>query len=219
MTILEEQYQKIIEKFPNTLLVNDLISHIKIPLQNDAFLDINFKNYPKKPKIILINTKGQIFSNLDMMVSSLRTWKKKTPIEIIDVINEIQILIKSMETNEVLVKRELMQGILGMCNDQHPREIIGMLRMKKGIISEFILPPGALRSNSNTLFSPSRIPLDPLIVGTVHSHPSGNPIPSEADINLFTKGRIHFIIGYPYNYLTIRCYDQKSNPFNFRLVD
>ncbi|MBY9006969.1 MAG: Mov34/MPN/PAD-1 family protein [Candidatus Lokiarchaeota archaeon] len=219
MTILEDQFQKIIEVFPNALTVNNLISHIKIPLQNSVFLVINFKNYPKKPKISLINMSGQIFGNLEMMISSLRTWKKKNHIEIIELIFEIQKLIKNLLANEVLVKRELMQGILGLCNDQHPREILGMLRMEKCIISEFILPPGALRSTNNTLFSPSRIPMDPSIVGTVHSHPSGNPTPSGADIRLFKKGYVHFIVGYPYKNDTIKCYDQNGNMYNFKLVD
>ncbi len=219
MTVIEDQYQKIIEKYPNALLINDLIFHIQIPLQNNVFLDIDFKNYPKTPKVNLKKVDEKNFKNLKMMLSSLRTWKKTDPIDIIDIINEVQLLIKSMQMNEVLIKRELMQGILGMCKDQHPREILGMLRMENGIISEFLLPPGALRSNNNALFNPSRIPLDTSIVGTVHSHPSGNPIPSGADINLFKRGHIHFIIGHPYDYFTIKCYDQNSNPFNFRLVE
>ena len=146
-------------------------------------------------------------------------WKKKNALNIVDLINEVLLVIDSMRSGEVLINRELLQGILALCKDQHPREILGMLRMENGIISEFILPPGSLRSKDSVVFSPSRIPLDPTIAGTVHSHPSGNPTPSGADIIIFKRGHIHFIVGYPYNYYTIKCYDQKGNPLNFKFVN
>ncbi|MBN1216808.1 MAG: hypothetical protein JXA99_15380 [Candidatus Lokiarchaeota archaeon] len=219
MINLEEQYQKILERFPNAILVNDYIFHMRIPFKKDVFLDINFFNYPKKPTVSLMNIKGQSFDNLEMMVSSLKNWKKKNPIDIIELIIEVQKIFEHLQTNEVLIKSELINGILGLCKDQHPKEMLGLLRMEKGIISEFILPPGVLRSTNNTIFNPSRMPLDTSIIGSVHSHPSGNPIPSFADLKVFRNGYIHFIVGYPYDYSSIKCYDQIGNKINFKLVD
>jgi proteasome lid subunit RPN8/RPN11 len=39
--------------------------------------------------------------------------------------------------------------------------------------------------------------MDFSLVGTVHSHPSGNKTPSDVDFNHFF-GRIMMIVGYPY---------------------
>jgi len=40
METIENQYQKVIEAFPNTILVRNHISHIKIPLMNEfVYLD------------------------------------------------------------------------------------------------------------------------------------------------------------------------------------
>jgi proteasome lid subunit RPN8/RPN11 len=39
--------------------------------------------------------------------------------------------------------------------------------------------------------------MDFSLVGTVHSHPSGNKTPSDVDLNHFF-GRILMIVGYPY---------------------
>ena len=55
MEILEEEYQKIIESFPNAIIVDNYISHLKIPLVNNRVLDIDYKKYPKvKDKLVKI---------------------------------------------------------------------------------------------------------------------------------------------------------------------
>ena len=46
------------------------------------------------------------------------------------------------------------------------------------------------------------------LVGSIHSHPSPSHNPSGADLALFGKyGRIHIIVGYPYNMSTWKAYD------------
>ena len=87
MEIIEEEYKKIIETFPNASIVNNFIYHIKIPLINDVYLNINFKKYPKRPKVILTKSSGEIYNNL--MIGTLMNWKKKTPISIVELIKEI----------------------------------------------------------------------------------------------------------------------------------
>lgn len=216
----EEQYQKIIEQFPNITLVDGFIHHVKIPLINDVSLDIDYKSYPKRPKVLMIKPDGQVYKKLDMMIGSLKSWKKKEPPSIVDLINEVLIHIKGMDAHEVLIKKELLEGIMAYCHDHHPREILGLLRTDKGIVSEFILPPGAITSHDTGVFIPSRVPMDSSINGTVHSHPTGNPYPSQADINIFKSRRFHFIIGYPYNnFFCVKCFDQLGNELNFRVIE
>ena len=221
MEIIEEQYQKVIEAFPNTIIVNNYISHLKIPLMNDVFLDIDYSKYPKRPKVILTNPNGQVYKKLDMMISSLMTWKKKEAISIVELIYEILAFIEAMKLSAITIKKELLNGIMALCRDHHPREILGLLRVDKGIVSEFILPPGAITSTSSAVYSPGRMSLDRSIEGTVHSHPTGNPNPSQTDLKgVFMKKRFHIIVGYPYNSLNcVKCFDQKGKPIKLHVID
>ncbi|MFX0069799.1 MAG: Mov34/MPN/PAD-1 family protein [Candidatus Hermodarchaeota archaeon] len=221
MELIEEEYKKIIETFPNALMVNDFIYHIKIPLINDVFLDIDFKKYPKRPKVILIKSNGETYKNLEIMILTLMRWKKKDAPSIIELIKEIIRFVEGMQTNEIFIKSELLDGILALCQEQHPREILGLLRREKGVVTEFILPPGALTSDSSGIFFPSRIPHDSSIEGTIHSHPSGNINPSIEDLNsVFKTKEFHFILGYPYsNYSCVKCFNKIGNEIPFKLID
>ncbi|TFG02624.1 MAG: hypothetical protein EU540_01180 [Promethearchaeota archaeon] len=220
MEILEQEYQKVVEAFPNVGLINDLIYHIKLPLINDVFLEIKFKNYPKKPKVILVREDGQTDNSLDTMLSALKSWKKKAPLSIAELINEIHIFIKRMQTKEILIQRDLLNGMFALCRNQHPREILGLLRVDNGVVKEYILPPGALTSYQDGVFFPSRLPLDPSLEGTVHSHPSGNPYPSLGDLNnVFKLKKFHFILAFPYNGLDcVKCFDKNGHELKFKII-
>ena len=80
MDIIEDQYQKVIEAFPNTILVNNFISHLNIPLMNEVFLDIDYSKYPKRPKVKLTKSDGQVYKKVDRRISSLMSWTKKNKI-------------------------------------------------------------------------------------------------------------------------------------------
>ncbi len=219
MTTIEEQYKALVETFPNLQLVKDSITRVRIPIVNDAFIEIDYSNYPKRPKATLIKSNGKSFKNLDMIVGSLKSWNKSDPILIVDLVKEIQNLIQDSDVREVKIKYELLEGILGLCKTQHPREILGMLRVERGVIVEYILPPGASTSANSGVFSPSRLPYDMSIEGTVHSHPSGNSNPSPTDLQqVFRRHRFHLIVGYPYNTYNVKCFDPKGNEINLVIV-
>lgn len=221
MEIIENQYQKVIEAFPNTIIVKKYISHLKIPLMNEVFLDIDYSKYPKRPKVILIKSDGQIFKKVDNMISSLMNWKKKNAISIVELITEILTFIEGIRSNKIVIKADLINGILGLCRDHHPREILGLLRVDKGIITEFILPPGAITSDKSGVYYPRRMASDPSLEGTVHSHPNGNPDPSPTDLKgIFKTGRFHIIVGFPYDNLNcVKCFDQKGKIIKLQIVD
>ena len=219
METIENQYQKVIEAFPNTILVRNHISHIKIPLMNEVFLDIDFSKYPRRPKVILIKADGQIFKKVDNMISSLVSWKKKNAITIVDLITEILGFIESMRSNEIVINADLIHGIMAICRDNHPKEVLGLLRVDKGIITEFILPPGAITTEKSGVYNRRRLALDPSLEGTVHSHPNGNPNPSPIDLKgIFKTGRFHIIVGFPYDNLNcVKCFDQKGKLLNLQI--
>jgi len=219
MDYIEEQYQKIIEAYPNAVIIDNFISHVKIPINNGSFIDIDYKNYPKKPKVSLINAKGQIYKKLNNFIPTLSSWKTKKALGIIEVINDIVTVISNIASNKITIKKELLYGILALCREHHPREILGLLRAEGSTVTEFILPPGALTSASSGVFFPDRIPFDLSLKGTIHSHPSGNPNPSPKDLeSIFKKMPFHFIVGHPYTLSNTKCFDRVGNEINFTLI-
>jgi len=218
MEEIEKEYQKIIAVYPNAIMVDEYIGHLRIPLENNVFLDIDYKKYPKKPKVNLLKPGGESFKNLDKMISTLKKWKAKEAHSIVDLIQDVFLFIQGVESRVVLIKKELIEGILGMCYQQHPREIVGLLSLNDGRFTQFILPPGATTSETSGVFYPGRIPIDTTLQGTIHSHPSGNSNPSPVDLETVFRGYdYNFIAGYPYNNLNcIKCFDQLGNELKFK---
>jgi proteasome lid subunit RPN8/RPN11 len=101
----------------------------------------------------------------------------------------------------VQVSRELLNTILEGARTLHPRENILLLRGKKKKdvieISELIIPPLAAHGSHFATFASYMLPIDFSIIGTAHSHPSGDLRPSPMDLNHFF-GAVLMIVGFPY---------------------
>lgn len=90
--------------------------------------------------------------------------------------------------------------ILEASKDMYPREFGAFLRAEDGIITEILLAPGTISGNRHAIFQLHMLPTDFTVVGTIHSHPSGNFNPSDEDLALFRKfGGLHLIVGMPYD--------------------
>jgi proteasome lid subunit RPN8/RPN11 len=101
----------------------------------------------------------------------------------------------------VLVGEELLQAVFETARRLYPREIVLLLRGEKKRnmvkISELIIPPLATYGSGFANIPLHMLPMDFSIVGTVHSHPSGNLTPSTADLN-HVFGIILMIVGFPF---------------------
>ena len=101
----------------------------------------------------------------------------------------------------VLVGEELLQAVFEGARRLYPREIILLLRgeKKKNLvkISEVVVPPLATYGSGFANIPLHMLPMDFSIVGTVHSHPSGNLTPSNADLN-HVFGVVLMIVGFPF---------------------
>jgi proteasome lid subunit RPN8/RPN11 len=102
----------------------------------------------------------------------------------------------------VVMDLELLEAIFEGAKRLYPRETILLLRGKKRKdetihVEEFVVPPLATYGNGFADIPLHMLPIDFSIVGTVHSHPSGNLIPSDVDVNHFF-GRILMIVGFPF---------------------
>lgn len=107
--------------------------------------------------------------------------------------------------------------ILESARGAYPREFVGLLRAKDGIITEVLIIPGSkFGMNRSSIFT-NMVPIDPSIVGSVHSHP-GRPIPSRADLNFFERGKLNIIAGYPYTFESLAAYNADGTPTKLEMV-
>lgn len=101
----------------------------------------------------------------------------------------------------VHVPSNILDAIYAGAKELYPRESFLLLRGKKskGVINitDLVLAPFAAHGEGAVHFNPYMFSGDFSLVGTVHSHPSGNISPSDTDLNYFF-GRILMIVGYPY---------------------
>ncbi|MES2155313.1 MAG: Mov34/MPN/PAD-1 family protein [bacterium] len=118
------------------------------------------------------------------------------------------------------VRRSVLQMAAECAKASYPQEFGSMLRVEKGIITELILVPGTIQGDRHAIFQFQMLPVDRSINGTLHSHPSPHPYPSDADFALFEKyGSIHIIYGHPYGPEDWRCYDHTGTPTKLRILD
>ncbi len=96
---------------------------------------------------------------------------------------------------------ELLLQILECARSLYPKETMMLLRGKKKnkiiTVSELIIPPLATYGHGFSSMPLHMLPIDFSIMGTIHSHPSGNLTPSSTDLNHFF-GSVLMIAGYPY---------------------
>ena len=101
----------------------------------------------------------------------------------------------------VKIPQDIMDAIYSGAKQLYPRESFLLLRGKssKGVIevTDLVLAPFAAHGRGEVHFNPYMFSGDFSLVGTVHSHPSGNISPSNVDMNYFF-GRILMIVGYPF---------------------
>ncbi len=104
-------------------------------------------------------------------------------------------------TVTVSMSHELLDSIFEGAKRLYPKETILLLRGKKSKdvirIVDLVIPPLATYGHGFANYPLHLLPMDFSLVGTVHSHPSGNKTPSDVDLNHFF-GRILMIVGYPY---------------------
>ena len=101
----------------------------------------------------------------------------------------------------VSISQTLMEAILESAKTLYPKETILLLRGEKSKdlikVTDLMVPPLATYGQGFANIQTHMLPIDFSIVGTAHSHPSGNLTPSPADLNHFW-GKILMIVGFPF---------------------
>ncbi len=104
--------------------------------------------------------------------------------------------------------------------DAHPKEFAAGMREIDGIISELIMVPGTVSGPRSAILKLRTLPVDFSIVGVIHSHPSSSYNPSRGDMITFGKyGRLHIIMGYPYNLDSWQAYDNTGKKVDLDIIE
>ena len=123
----------------------------------------------------------------------------------------------------VSMSAELLDSIFEGAKRLYPKETFLLLRGKKSKgtirVSDLVVPPLAVYGYGFANLPFHMLPMDFSMVGTVHSHPSGNIHPSSVDLNHFF-GRILMIVGFPFaGAQNVAVYDSKGEKVQFQVTD
>ncbi len=122
----------------------------------------------------------------------------------------------------MIFKREVVNSILSYCKMHHPNEAILVMRgnNKKDvlIIESLMVPPMSEYGPYYSGFPVYMLPFDRSIVGTAHSHPSGNATPSLTDLHHFT-GLVSVIVRYPYEDNDLFVYNRDGEALEYSIQD
>jgi proteasome lid subunit RPN8/RPN11 len=123
----------------------------------------------------------------------------------------------------VLMSAELLELIFEGARSLYPKETLLLLRGKKSKdtirVSDLVVPPLAVYGRGFANLPFHMLPMDFSVVGTVHSHPSGNINPSSFDLNHFF-GRLLMIVGFPFaSAQNVAVYDSKGGRLPFQVTE
>ena len=222
MDIRKEEYRKVLEKFPDVISIGGDDFHLHLEINDEILLEVDFRKYPKKLKAYLIRNKADKFK-LNKIVTSLRYWNKHSADSVLEIIDEILLLIDNMKLNQIMIKKDFLEGLVDMCKKGHPKKMKGILGVHKGVVSEYIVSSRAC-TDSNKDFEIIRptcsVPLDFSYEGTFISRPSGTLSTNEKLNQIFTKRRFTMLLAYPYNLSdNIKCFDTSGQILEHIIID
>lgn len=123
----------------------------------------------------------------------------------------------------VVISEDLLKAVFEGARRLHPRETILLLRGNKNNdlieISDLVVPPLATYGWGFANVPLHLLPIDFSIIGTAHSHPSGDLNPSTSDLNHFL-GDILMIVGFPFSdERNIAVYNRSGEKLTLQIAD
>jgi proteasome lid subunit RPN8/RPN11 len=116
---------------------------------------------------------------------------------------------------------KLLKNVRELAKNNHPNEIILLLRGKKEsediIVENLLVPPMGVGGRGFANFPPHMLPIDFSIIGTIHSHPSGRLTPSTRDLHSM-YGRVMLIIGFPYKCSSISAFTKNGEQIPVKIT-
>jgi proteasome lid subunit RPN8/RPN11 len=117
------------------------------------------------------------------------------------------------------ISSDALKLILEASRSSHPNEFAALLRATDNIITDIMLVPGTTSDNTSARMLLDMMPIDPSIVGSVHSHPVHDLRFSRADLDMFgCKGVYNIIVAYPYSEDDWACYGPAGNTISLPVI-
>ena len=215
MLTKETQIEKILEKYPETMIIDS--NSLKIQLFPKAPLTINLNRYPKKPKLTLPKKIQRVLGDYDAFIPSFRHWDKLDPPLMPLIITALKYSIEMIAGLKVHLLDKTIKDICYMAKSSYPKEMFCILRIINGVLAEFVIAPGSESSEISAVFFPNRLGHDNTLIASCHSHPSKNIKASAADLLTFRKFSVNIIVGTPYNISSLGVYNLQGQPIPFEV--
>ncbi len=116
------------------------------------------------------------------------------------------------------IKKEGLETIMDFSKNYYPREFAGMLISNSSVIDDLYIFPLSQNYPTSVFIKPWLSPMTLSIVGSVHSHPSGNGSPSQADLSFFRTKQINLIVFPPFDIYSFKAYSKKGNVVSVDVV-
>jgi proteasome lid subunit RPN8/RPN11 len=127
------------------------------------------------------------------------------------------------------IAESALEFALEASEDAHPNEYMGLLRGESArklgldrdgtVLTDVLVIPGTESNPVSATVKTSMVPNDTRASGSIHSHPNGVLRPSDQDLQTFHKGKVHVIIGAPYDRDDWRAFDTEGNPRELEVLD
>ncbi|VVB57560.1 putative metalloprotease [uncultured archaeon] len=123
----------------------------------------------------------------------------------------------------LLIPMAVLRACVTAARSAHPNESLLLLQGRRDgenvRLSGARLPAGLSVDEDSAHFQPWMMPSSIDYIGVFHSHPSGGPHPSGADLFLASKeGGVQLLLAYPYSPDGLVAYDPRGQPLRYRIV-
>ncbi len=126
------------------------------------------------------------------------------------------------------IAEDTLEFVLEASEQTHPHEYMGLFRGTNAsqlglaadgqVITDVLVIPGTESNSVSATLRTNMVPNDRRALGSVHSHPSGVLKPSTQDLQSFSRGDIHMIVGAPYRRDNWRVFDPSGDPIDLDVL-
>ncbi len=212
---IREITKLILREYPDSRILQEgKIDMAVFPKQS---IEIDFSKFPNQPKFRLSKALERFVPDVQRLSPKLRDWDAQSPPNLLQIILAIERSLEMVAGVHVYIDEELMYNLLEIAQNE-PAEVLFLLQMSEGLITDYLMAPGLAASEVSAVFYSSRVKSDASIIGSIHSHPRGHPFPSQADLQTFRQKPINIIIGAGFSLLNTKAYNMKGEPIQYTLL-